>query len=174
MDELVPFGGGEYFALLALLVFARGADMLSTRVATPNLVLEGNPFAKWLGWKWGNLINVCLCLGFAVWPLPAIVIGTASVLVAARNFQQAWLMRSMGEEPYRNWHVARIRETRISLYLFCLFGQTVLTGSVGAALIYFSPSVSIPMAVGLGIMAYAGAVGFYTSLSVWRIRRSFA
>ena len=65
-----------------------------------------------------------MCVGFAVWPLPAIVISTVSMLVAARNFQGAWLMRSMGEEFYRAWHVARLRETRLSLYLFCLFAQT--------------------------------------------------
>ena len=29
-------------------------DFLSTWVATPNLVLEGNPIAKKLGWRWGR------------------------------------------------------------------------------------------------------------------------
>ena len=33
---------------------ARGMDFLSTWVATPNLVLEGNPIAKKLGWKMGH------------------------------------------------------------------------------------------------------------------------
>jgi len=141
-------------------------------VATPNLVLEGNPLAKKLGWKWGIPLNVALCFGFALWPLPAIVISTASVLVAARNFQHAWLMRSLGEEPYRNWHVARLQETRVSLYLFCLLGQTALTGGVGGALLYFSDPHLVPMAIGLGIISYALAVAFYTLLSVWRLRRA--
>src|SRR5437879_5162875 len=120
MEEHVPFGGRIYFLMLALLLFARGMDFLSTRVATPNLVLEGNPIAKLLGWKWGGLVNLVICFCTAMWPLPAIVISTTSVLVAARNFQQAWLMRSLGEENYRDWHVARIQETPIGLYLFCL------------------------------------------------------
>ncbi len=171
MEDLVPFASGDYCILLGLLLFARGMDFLSTWVATPHLVLEGNPVAKKLGWKWGIPVNAAFCVGFALWPLPAIVMSTTSVLVAARNFQQAWLMRSLGEEPYRVWHVARLRETRFSLFLFCLLGQTALTAAVGTALIYFSSSYLVPMAIGLGIVGYAVAVAFYTLLSVWRIRR---
>src|SRR5277367_3491923 len=111
MDDFVPFGGREYFAMLAVLLFARGMDILSTWVATPNLVLEGNPIAKYLGWKGGIPLSLAISFGFALSPLPAIIISTASVLVAARNFQQAWLMRSQGETAYRDWHVARIQET---------------------------------------------------------------
>jgi hypothetical protein len=109
MDDPVSFGSREYFLMLALLVFARGMDFLSTWIATPNLVLEGNPLAKKLGWRWGIAVNLAVCLGLAFWPLPAIVICTTSVLVAARNFQSAWLMRSLGEERYRDWHVGRFR-----------------------------------------------------------------
>lgn len=174
MEETVPFGGGIYLVMLALMAFARGMDFLSTWVATPNLELEGNPIAKKLGWKWGILVNVGMCIGISVWPLPAIVISTASVLVAARNFQQAWLMRSLGEESYRHWHVARIQETRISLYLFCLFAQTLLTAAVGGALIYFGDMFLVPVAIGMGIISYAAAVTFYTLLSVWRLRRAMS
>ena len=95
MDDLVPFGSRTYGEILVLLFVARGMDFLSTWIATPNMVLEGNPMAKKLGWKWGIPLNLALCFGFAFWPLPAIVISTTSVLVAARNFQSAWLMRSL-------------------------------------------------------------------------------
>jgi hypothetical protein len=174
MDETVPFCSREYFAMLALLVFARGMDILSTWVATPNLVLEGNPLMKSLGWKWAIPFQLPFCLGFALWPVPAIIISTTSVLVAARNFQHAWLMRSLGEELYRDWHVARIQETRVSLYLFCLLGQTALTGAVGGALLYFSDPYPIPMAIGQGIIVYAVAVAFFTLLAVWRMRRAMS
>src|SRR5437762_3682919 len=98
MDDPVPFGSADYFLLLGILFFARGMDFLSTWIATPNLVLEGNPIAKKLGWKWGVVVNVALVTGLAMWPLSAIVVATASVLVASRNFQSAWLMHSMGEQ----------------------------------------------------------------------------
>lgn len=179
MDDSVPFGGRSYFLMLALLVFARGMDFLSTWVATPNLVLEGNPIAKKLGWKWGLLFNAAIVALLAMWSLSAIVVSTASVLVAARNFQSAWLMRSMGEHSYREWHVERTQETRITLYVFCLAGNTLLTAGVGSAVIFFSRTETgqwplVPLAIGMGIVAYAVAVAFFTLLAMWRMRRATA
>lgn len=170
MADYVPFGGAAYFALFGLLAFSRAMDFLSTWIATPNLVLEGNPIAKKLGWKWSIALSLVFCVAFAVSPLPAIVISTTSILVAGRNFQAAWLMRSMGEEHYRNWHLERLRESNRRLYLFCLFAQTSLTAVIGVALIFFSRDYAVPVAIGLGVVAYAGAVAFYTLLSVWRLR----
>ena len=172
MEDTVTFAGRDYCLLLLLLVFARGMDFLSTWIATPNLVLEGNPLAKKLGWRWGLLFNLVLVSVLALWPLSAIVVATASVLVAARNFQSAWLMHSLGEEIYRQWHVERVQETRIMVYLLCLAGNTLLTAGVGTALIYFSNLRLAPFAIGMGMIAYAVAVAFYTLLAIWRIRRA--
>jgi hypothetical protein len=176
MPDFVAFASPAYGWLLLLLVVARGMDLLSTRIATPNLVLEGNPIAKRLGWKWGSLVNLGLCFTLAFWPVPSIIISTTSVLVAARNFQSAWLMRSLGEQLYRDWHVARVQETSATLYLFCLFAQTLLTAGVGAAVIYFGTrgrdAGQVLPAIGVGIVAYAAAVLFFTLLAVWRLRRT--
>src|SRR3954468_20119101 len=107
-QNFISFGSSYYWLLLLALLTSRGMDVLSTRIATPNLVLEGNPIAKLLGWRWLLPVNLAFCVALAVWPLPAIMLGTMSLLVAARNFQSAWLMRSMGEEAYRAWHIQRI------------------------------------------------------------------
>src|SRR3989475_4419846 len=149
IEEFVSFGSRAYWLTLALVIVCRGMDILSTWVATPNLVLEGNPIAKKLGWRWGLPVNIGFCLVLAFWPLPAIVISTTSVLVAARNFQSAWLMRSLGEQVYRDWHVERIQETRVTLYLLCLAGNTLLTAAVGAAVIYFSSMAVVPFGIGV-------------------------
>ena len=172
-DEVVPFLSRTYGLVFLVLLFSRGMDFLSTWVATPNMVLEGNPLAKKLGWRWGIPVNVGLCLAFAFWPLPALVISTTSVLVAARNFQSAWLMRSMGEHAYREWHIERVQETSATLYLFCLFAQTALVGAVGGGVAYFAGERQpVVLAMGLGIVAYALAVAFYTTLGAVRLRRS--
>ena len=171
MEELIPFGGRAYWGLFALLVVGRGLDFLSTWVATPNLVLEANPIARKLGWKWGGVVNLALCAGLALWPLPALIVVTTSALVAGRNFQAAWLMRSMGEHGYRAWMTARVEATSWGLFLFCLAGQTLPFLAVGGALMYFESERLIPMAVGMGNVAYGLAVAFYTLLSVWRLRR---
>ena len=178
MDDLVPFGSRSYALIFLLLFVSRGFDFLSTWLATPNMVLEGNPIAKKLGWKWGIPVNCAICFGFAFWPLPAIVISTTSVLVAARNFQSAWLMRTLGEQRYRDWHIERIQETNITLYLFCLFGQALLIAGVGGAVVFLSLRAQARdgepelLAIGLGIIAYAAAVTFYTLLGVIRLRRA--
>jgi hypothetical protein len=144
---------------------------MSTWVATPNLVLEGNPLARKMGWKWGAVVNVALCFTFAFWPPTAVIVITTGWLVAARNFHSAWLMRTMGEEAYREWFLERLLQTRLPLYLACLLGETVLTALPGAALVWWDEEDSVAFAIGCGILAYAGIVLFYTSLSLWRSRR---
>jgi len=169
--DAVPFGSATYFAFLGLLLFSRSMDFLSTWIATPNLLLEANPIARKLGWRWGIPVNIVLCATFAAWPLPAVIVCTTSVLVAARNLQSAWLMRSMGEERYRFWMTEQLEETPFGLFLFCLFGQALLVSAVGGALIWFSDLMLVPFGVGLGMVGYAVAVVLYTLISVWRKRR---
>jgi len=175
MDEAIPFGSREYFVFLALMTFARGMDFLSTWVATPDLALEGNPIAKWLGWKWGALVNVAMVISLACWPLAAIIVSTASTLVAARNFQSAWLMRSMGSHAYREWYSQRMSQARLPLYLFCLGGNTVLTALVALGLMRFSQTpeylMVIPYGIGMGMLTYVFAELFFTLLAIWRGRR---
>jgi hypothetical protein len=85
-------------------------------------------------------------------------------------------MRSLGEQLYRDWHVERVQETSITLYLFCLFGQTILTAGVGVGVILATnghhQDQPVALAIGLGIIAYALAVAFYTLLGIVRMRRA--
>jgi hypothetical protein len=171
MEENVAPGSTGYMVVLGLLLFSRGMDFLSTWVATPNLVLEANPIARRLGWKWGGLVNILVCLVLASWPLPAVVVITTSLLVASRNFKSAWMMRSLGEDRYRFWISDVLAETGTKLFIGCMMGETVLVLLVGAAVVLLSDERGVPFAIGIGIMAYAIAVAFYTLLSVWRRRR---
>ena len=175
MDDLLPIGSTAYLVFLGLLVFARGMDFLSTWVATPNLALEANPIAKRMGWKVGIIVNLLFCVAFAMWPLPGIVIMTTSLLVAARNFQGAWLMRSMGESHYRFWMAERLSEAPRPLYLWCLFAQVALYSCIGGGLMYFSQTrdtlLLVPFGVGMGMITYSVAVLVYSLLSVSRILR---
>jgi hypothetical protein len=169
-DEFVPFGSPVYLALLSALIFARSMDFLSTWVATPNLVLEANPLARKMGWRIGLLVNAVICVIFALWPLPSIVIVTTSLLVAARNFQSAWLMRSFGEHEYRTWMSERLAQAPKPLFLFCLLAQTALIGLLGAVLMASSQLALIPFGTGMGMVTYAFAILIYSLLSVWRAR----
>jgi hypothetical protein len=172
MGEEVPFGGSAYFCLLAVLLFGRSMDFLSTWVGSPKLVLEGNPIAKRLRWKWAILLNLLICFVIARWPLPAIIVATMSVLLAARNFELGWLMRTLGEEGFRSWFVARRAETPVGLYLFCVYAQGGLLLLVGIVLMLTTGSEqTIPFGIGMGIVTFAVAVLVYTMLALWRNRR---
>ena len=172
MEDAVPFGSRAYIACFALLIGGRGADFFSTWLATPNLLLEANPIAKKLGWRWGIPVNFALCVGFAHYPLPAIIITTTSALVASRNLQHAWLMRSMGEEAYRAWMGERLAEAPRGLFVLCLLGQVALTGAVGGALMFFSTGDIGVLGIGMGILGYALAVLVFTLISMWRRQRA--
>jgi len=172
--DALSFGSAPYLCMMGLLLFGRGADFFSTWVATPNLLLEGNPLAKKLGWKLGSIANLALCFGLAFWPATALAAVTASLLVAAHNFHLAWLMRSMGEEAFSHWFQERMVESRLPLYMICLLGETGATALVGVGLLCWCPEDSKASAIGCGIVAYALIVLFYTSLSLWRLRRKAA
>lgn len=167
-EDFATFGSREYYIILACVAFARAMDFFSTWVATPNLMLEANPIARKMGWKVGIAVNAILCLLFALWPLPAIVITTTSLLVAARNFQSAWLMRSMGELNYRLWMSQRLAEAPRFLFFGCTLAQALLYVLLGVALMYFAGWHLVPFGVGMGMITYAFAVGIYTTISVWR------
>ena len=170
MIQSVPFGASDYDIMLGVLVFGRGMDILSTWVATPTLMLEANPIARRLGWKWGLVMNLVLCGFVAFFPLAAVVVVTTSLLVAARNFKTAWLMRAMGEERYLTFMLNQVRGMDRRLYLFCLFAEAALVAAVGFAVAWHSRIPSIPLGIGAGIVAYAVAVVFYSCLSLWRSR----
>jgi len=54
--------------------------------------------------------------------------------------------------------------------LFCVMSQAVLTALVGLGVMWFCGEAEVPLAIGLGIIAYAVAVAFYTLLALPRRR----
>ena len=167
-EEALPFGSTAWFLFAGIALAGRTADMASTWIATPNLTLEGNPIARRLGWRWGIPVNVVAALVIGCQPTLAIAMGTTSFLVAARNLQSAWVMRSMGEWQYRLWMSERLAEAPRGLAIVCFLGEAGLTLIPGAALLVFASDRMIPMGVGLGMVSYAAAVAFFTLLAVFR------
>ena len=171
IDAVVPFGSGAYLLMVLVVAFARGADLFSTWVATPTLELEANPIARLLGWRLGVGVNLVLALTVAILPLAALSITTTSLMVAARNLQSAWLIRSMGEHAYADWIARCYLVTRPGLFLGLLLLHAGCIACVGAGLMLFSEWQLVPFAAGFGIIVYAIAVVFFTSLSMIRTAR---
>ena len=152
--EFVRFGSWEYFYFLTALLFARGMDLLSTWILMPTLVGEVNPVSKWLGWRGGIISSVVFSAAVAVWPMPAIVVSVLSLFVAARNFQGGWRMQS--ERP--------------GVFVVCMASQSAIFGLVGGAVMAFTSVVSIPFAIGAGMVCFGVANFFFSMLSLWRNR----
>jgi hypothetical protein len=168
VDEWVSPGSMLWWLGCAAIAVGRGADMVSTWIATPRLELEGNPIARWLGWRRGVILNILLLPVVACWPMLAISLSTTSCLVAARNLQQAWLMRSMGESRYRCWLAGRIMDSSRGLVVGCYLGEGVLVGGVGTVLMVAGPLHVVSFGIGLGLAAYGFAVAVFTFWSLWR------
>jgi hypothetical protein len=86
----------EHF-LAAVILLARIGDIGSTYLATPRLVLEANPVARRLGWPFALLTLLVAAVPYFN-TAAAVIVLVPSLLVAARNFGQVWLMRGLGEE----------------------------------------------------------------------------
>lgn len=168
LDEWVKPGALVWWWCLAGAAFGRIADLLSTWIATPGLELEGNPLARWLGWKRGVLLNVIVVPIVACWPMLAVSLATTSCLVASRNLQQAWLMRTMGEARYRIWFSGRVLEASRGLVLGCHMGEALLTGGLGVVLMWLGPQQVVSFGIGLGMAAYGFAVAVFTG---WSLRQ---
>jgi hypothetical protein len=173
IDRVAAFGSPEYLLCVLILVFGRGMDLLSTWMATPTLVLEANPMARWLGWRAGVVVNLIACVGIAMLPLAAVSVATMSVMVASRNLQSAWLIRVLGEHEYRGWIAARYREAERGVFLICLVLHASLLSLVGAILMIFSRQQLVPFGVGFGMVTYAVAVAFFTFLGMRRAARKW-
>lgn len=169
-EDILPFGSPAWWVFAGLALAGRAADLFSTYVATPNLALEGNPIARKLGWKKGIPLNLVVALAVGCQPLLAVAITTTSLLVAARNFQNAWLMRSMGEWRYRLWISERLDEAPPWLAALCFLAEAGLTSIPGIALLILGGDRLVPFGVGLGMTAYSAAVALFTMLALWRRR----
>lgn len=173
VDQFVAPGSRVWWALVCLAAFGRLMDLGSTWIATPNLELEGNPIARKLGWKGGIALNALLVPAFACWPLLAISLTTTSLLVAARNCQNAWLMRSLGESAYRQWFSRQVVASPRWLVRGAYLMESLLTAIVGVCLMVFSSWALVPFGIGLGMTGYAAAIAVFTALGLRKRRCQF-
>ena len=163
MNELyAPLLGRAYWAALALLGVARGLDFLSTWIATPDLSLEANPIARRLGWRAGIVVNVFVCLVAAAMPFIAVLISVTSLMVAARNFQAAWVARTMGEYEYREHLETQFHRADKRLVLGCVWAQGLLYGTVGGAVVFLAGDL-MAQAVGWGIVSFGLAIAVHST-----------
>ena len=165
MEDWVKPGDAAWFWSLGAVLMGRAADMGSTWVGTPSLRNEGNPFAKWLGWRRGILLNLVVAPIIACWPMLAVSMTTTSCMVAARNLHSAWIMRLMGEDAYKEWFGCWMHAAPRVLFLGCHWGEAFLSACIGGALVGLGPPHVVSFGIGVGMLAYGVAVAVFTTLA---------
>lgn len=170
-SEFLAIGSTAWWGFAALILLGRACDLGSTYLATPRLRLEGNPIARRLGWRGGIVLSLLAALLLGAWPLIAISVTTTSLLVAARNFQQAWLMRTMGEGPYQAWFAEQVWQSPRGLVLSCHWAEAVLSALPGLALVFWGDDTRVSLGIGLGFIVYGLVVAIFSTWVLWGLGR---
>lgn len=148
--------------LIALgVVLSRLADIGSTYLLTPNLVLEANEVIRRYRWPFAILSSLVLVAFPYIDPGLGVIILVASFLVSASNIRQAWIAQALGEEEYFAFmRMAAARSNRRAI-LGSVLGSAALIALTGICLLIFYPSPSWGWYFALGILTYAGALAVH-------------
>lgn len=157
--------------LCALLLISRIGDVGTTYLITPNLILEANPIVRKIGWPFALLTLAACLLPYVYMPL-AVSALVAFLLVSASNASQIWVVRTIGERAYAAFTLELARKSKLSHALLGVATSTFFLALAGGSILLFYPSQSEwGFWLGLGVLLYAGAKGFYGTLAMLRIFR---
>lgn len=156
--------------IVGLGILARAADVISTRLVTPTLALEGNALMRRLGWRaaWATL--AAGLIGY--WSIGlGIMLITASLLVAGSNLGRGWLARALGERETEEMMIAAARRgtLRTSVLFMCAAG--ICVAAPGVLLMWLSGPSQWGYYSGAGILTYALAIGIHGSSALRRLFR---
>lgn len=135
-------------------------DIVSTRVVSPRLALEGNPLVKRFGWTYAWLTLGLAFLTFSSVEY-GIIIGTASCLMGFSNMSVAVLARyAAGEDGLRELHSRAVRRCPLKSYVALTALQYVPVLVLAAFIITLAgDSADNPVTdVGVGMMVWVLAV----------------
>jgi hypothetical protein len=155
--------------LCVLILISRVGDIGTTYLVSPNLLLEANPVARRLGWKFALL--TLLVAGVPFFSLQAgILVLVPSLLVSASNASKIWMARAYGEKEYRELMLQAARRSKLAFALGTVWGVAGIFALTGAVLLFFCPDErSGGFWFAWGILLYALVIVIHGSLGVIRI-----
>jgi hypothetical protein len=158
--------------LCAMLLISRIGDVVTTYLVTPNLVLEANPIARVLGWRFA-----IITLGACLVPYVHVPISVSALvlflMVSAANARQIWFARAIGEREYAALIMENARKSKLPVALASIAASACFTALVGGTILYFYPDPEMDWGfwIGIGVLAYAGSTCLYGSLATARFFR---
>ena len=156
--------------LCFLILLGRLGDIVSTRMLTPNLKLEGNLLVKRLGWPVA-LASLLLCLVPYFSISFGIVVLVPSLLVSASNIGKIWLIRGVGEDEFADLLLKVARRGKLSHALVAVLSGALFIVLAGLVLWYLYPGTRDGWGFwfGIGIMLYGVIILLHGSLYYWRL-----
>lgn len=158
--------------ILAAMIFAaRAADIVSTYLATPTLLLESNPLLRKFRWPMA-LISFVTC-GVPYFSIPAaIVVIVMSTLIAYSNSTRLWIIRAIGEDAYFDLMVRATGKANVRETIGWMLLPAVFISLLGILLIilYPDPNSQLGFFFGLGIFMYALIIIAYQPKNFFRLR----
>jgi hypothetical protein len=159
--------------LCGLIFIARVGDILSTFLVTPKLMLEANPIAQKLGWRFA-VLTIFICLVPYYSTTAGIIVLVPSLLVSASNTAKIWFVRALGEIEYLNLLYRLARTTKLSHALAGIITSALFIALAGFVLLFLAPDPNTNWGYwyAVGILLYAFVIGFYGSIYAWLLFRA--
>ena len=160
--------------LIVLLgILARAADIVSTRLVTPTLALEGNALMRRLGWR-GAWATLALGL-IGYWSVElGVMLITASLLVAGSNLGRGWFARFLGEHETEQLMIAAARRGTLRVAVLFVCGAGACVAAPALLLMWLSGPTQWGFYFGAGVLTYAFAIAAHGSSAVRRLFRKAA
>ena len=157
----------QYSINLAIAVLGRTLDLLTTWYVSPTLKFELNPIAKRAGWKRFILLNIVICVIFALWFNALLMLFVMSILAAANNLNQFWIMHitRKSKEPETFKELGKKANPKIAYISHISY--EIAIGVIGAIIIYLVDlDISKTMSwIGFALISHAFFVMFYLRLN---------
>ena len=156
------------FALVGRLL-----DMVSTRMLTPTLLLEGNRVVRRFGWLYAWITLSLALVAFAL-PSLGIIVGTASCLMAWSNMSFVLLSRyGVGEQGLRDIYAKALETCSLRSYLAiqCIQFLPLVAISLTILVIGDFSLDNDSCAVGYGILVWIFTLSVHKSKVVVRKSR---
>jgi len=156
-------------SLAALILVGRVGDILSTWIVTPTLVLEANPLARRLGWKFALATLLTALIPFYHTGIGLVCV-VVSFLVTWNNLSRAWIVRAIGEHEYLAILRAAAQRSPRWIAHACIWGSAAAMGLMGAILYFFASGLeSWAGWFALGMLTFAVAFGVHGSYGIQRV-----
>ena len=157
--------------LAAMILAARAADIVSTYLATPTLLLESNPLLRKFRWPMA-LFSFITCV-IPYFSIPAaIVVIVMSTLIAYSNSTRLWIIRAIGEDAYFNLMVTATAKAKVAETIAWMLLPALFISLLGVLLVilYPDPNTQLGFFFALGIFMYTLVIAAYQPKNFFRLR----